>query len=217
MTSEGYTLMRGLPMDFSNDPTTFSIDNQYLLGPSIMVTPVTEHQYHPLDTSADMGEPEVSVYLPSGKTWFDFWTGQQHDGGQYIVRKTPIDIMPLYIPAGSIIPLGPLKQWASEKQEDPIELWIYPGADADFVLYEDDGETYDYEKGAFATIPIHWDDERQQLLLGSRSGSFPGMLQSREFQIVLVGTERLGRELGPNHRRSVIYSGEEQTISLAKP
>jgi len=216
VTSDGYTLMRGLPMDFSNDPTTFSIDNQYLFGPSIMVTPVTEHQYHPLDADADMGEPEVSVYLPSGKTWFDFWTGQQHDGGQYIVKKTPIDILPLYVPAGSIIPLGPLKQWATEKEEDPIELRIYPGADADFVLYEDDGETYDYETGAFATIPIHWDDGRQQLSFGSRSGSFPGMLKSREFQIVLVGTDEMDSELEPPQRRSIVYSGTAQTVSLTK-
>ncbi len=126
------------------------------------------------------------VYLPAGTTWVDFWTGKTHEGGQTIDADAGIDTMPLLVRAGSILPMGPKMQYATEKPADPIELRVYPGADASFTLYEDENDGYGYEKGVYATIPIRWDDARRQLVLEERQGEFPGMLPERDFHVVLV-------------------------------
>ena len=143
ITQEGYTLMRPLVMDFRNDPQTQEIGDQFMFGPALLVNPVT-----------DPGVNTRRLYLPQG-AWYDFWTGRRLQGGRFITAAAPLDILPLYVRAGSILPMGPIIQYADEKPTDPIELRIYRGADGDFTLYEDDGVTYDYEKGAYATIPIH--------------------------------------------------------------
>ena len=213
VTNEGYTLMRGLPMDFTHDRATFDIDNQYLFGPSMMVVPVTEHQYFPLEGAAD-SSPMIDLYLPSQTDWYDFWSGKRYQGGQTISTPTPIDEMPILVPAGSIIPLGPRKQWATEKQEDPIELRIYPGADAEFVLYEDENDGYDYEQGVYATIPIQWDDARKEFTLGERSGSFPGMLRERTFRVVVVSEQQGTGDSETDGGVPIRYSGSAVSIVL---
>src|SRR6202012_5694915 len=116
-----------------------------------LVNPVTE----PASTSRQL-------YLPNAK-WYDFWIGSKLDGGRMISSATPLEFMPVYVRAGSIVPLGPDQEWSTEKPEDPIELRVYPGADGDFTIYEDENDTYDYEKGAYATIPLHWADARRTL------------------------------------------------------
>jgi alpha-D-xyloside xylohydrolase len=190
VTSEGASMMRGLVMDFPADTVALNVAGEYMFGPSLLVTPVTE----PLYTTRDgkFGKSDFSairstqVYLPASHSWVDFWTGERYTGGKAISKQTPVDILPLFVRAGSIIPLGPAMQYATEKNEDPLELRVYTGADADFSLYEDENDNYNYEKGIYALIPVHWNEKSKTLTIGSRKGGFPGMLQKRTFRIVFV-------------------------------
>ena len=174
VTLEDYTLMRGLPMDFPDDPKVRDMSDQWLFGPALMPCPVYEYKAR-----------SRSVYFPKG-CWYDFYTGFYVTGGQSLEAAAPYTRMPLYVRAGSIIPFGPAMEWCDEKPADAIRLYVYAGADADFTLYEDDGLTYAYEKGAFSTIPIHWDDASRTLTIGERAGSFPEMLQERSFHVVVI-------------------------------
>lgn len=150
------------------------------------------------------------VYLPAGSDWVNFYSGERINGGQTIEADAPLDIMPLFIKAGAILPLGPFIQYVDEKPANPIELRIYPGADGSFTLYEDEGDSYHYEDGVYSTIPIHWDDADRKVTFGERKGSFPGMLAERLFNITLSGT---GLEETKNSRR-VVYSGSELTVAI---
>jgi alpha-D-xyloside xylohydrolase len=189
-------------MDFRTDVRAQNTGNQFMFGPAFLVNPVTE-------PSAD----SRPVYLPAAK-WFDFWSGRVQQGGRAIEAAAPIDRLPLYVRAGSILPLGPEMEWSTEKPEDPIELRVYPGADGDFTLYEDENDGYNYEKGVYATIPMHWDDAKHALTIGDRKGEFPGMLQSRTFKVVVVG-ERHGAGISPEDKpdQVVQYSGTELGIT----
>ena len=176
VTTNGSTFMRPLVMDFPKDPQVAAIGNQYLFGPSLLVTPVTA-----------AGMTTQSVYLPAtGAPWFNFWTGESVPAGQRVDAAAPVETVPLFVRPGSIIPVGPLLQYSSEKPADPIELRVYRGADGKFTLYEDAGDSYDYEKGQFATIPLTWNESAQTLEIGKRAGGFPGMLKERTFHIVWV-------------------------------
>lgn len=360
VTSEGSTIMRGLPMDFPSDNRTFSIDDEFMFGPALLVAPVTEYMLHRppepsvlvpaahfrtkagqpglaatyfnddtwsapvcerIEPAVDLcwytgwppfiSQPKFSmrfegvlvpgetglhrfhiksfgpkrllidgrqlefnyqsteaytvpielqagreyafkfetsnsvlgafkaqlhwktpsilakekvkevraqtrnVYLPVNKGWTDFWTGLTLAGGQTIAADAPIDKLPLLVRAGSIVPVGPFIQYAAEKFADPIELRIYPGADGDFVLYEDGNDSYDYEKGAYATIAIHWDNGKRQLSIAGRKGSYPGMPGSRTFNVVIVSSGHgTGIDDTPNPDRTVRYDGEAQTIQF---
>jgi alpha-D-xyloside xylohydrolase len=174
ITSEGYTPMRALAMDFPGDVRARNIGDQFLFGPAILVNPVTEP-----------GATSRHLYLPNAE-WYDFWTGRAVMGGSTIDAAAPLDRMPLYVRAGSILPMGPELQYSTEKPEDPIELRVYTGANVNFTLYEDENDTYDYEKGVYATIPLVWDDAAKTLTIGDRTGKFPGMLETRTFRIVFV-------------------------------
>lgn len=360
VTSQGSTMMRGLAMDFPADPKTHSIDDQFQLGPALMVSPVTEYQLHrppedsvlipparfrtpsgkpgllaryykdtafkvlglektdpnidvfwytgrpdyvtdstlsvrwegklvptetgphqfhvkafgsrrifldgrllplvsqsteiytelvPLEAgraydlkveleNATSGAlrmklcwktPEIlareksvedrartrPVYLPAGTPWLDFWTGESQAGGQTLVVPAPIESVPLFVRAGSILPLGPLVQYATEKPADPIELRIYPGADGGFTLYEDENDNYDYEKGVYATIDMRWSDAGRQLTIEQRKGEFPGMLRSRTFRVVLVRKDH-GAGVGATETadREVTYDGSRQLVQF---
>ncbi|MBP7887332.1 MAG: DUF5110 domain-containing protein [Candidatus Marinimicrobia bacterium] len=360
VTNDDYTMMRGLPMDFPNDPETYSLGDQYMFGPAIMVCPVTEymlhrppgksilisgdhfktndgkaglkvqyfrdpdfeiltheqiepdinhlwytgrpdymtdsafsvrwegklipsqtglHQFHlksydakrifingkelPIvytsveqytdlinlnagqeydfrlemqnrstgaakmqlnwKTPAIFAQEKIvetrpqtrNVYLPAGTQWIDFWTGTTYSGGQTIVADAPIDKIPLLIKAGSIVPMGPFLQYSTEKPADPLEVRIYRGADGSFTLYEDENDNYNYEKGAYSTINFYWDDTKNELTIGERNGSFPGMLMERQFQIVLVSPNHgIGIEITPRPDKIIKYRGEAQTIRL---
>ena len=176
VSSEGYTPMRALVMDFPSDRSALGLTNEFMFGPALLVNPVTE-----------AGADTRSVYLPAGTSWYDFWTGGSLKGGHAISAAAPIETIPLYVRAGSIVPMGPELQYTSEKSADPIELRIYRGADGTFTLYEDDGESYAYEKGEHAAITFAWSDVSQTLTIEARVGSFPGMLRERTFNVVLVG------------------------------
>jgi alpha-D-xyloside xylohydrolase len=200
-TSESYTPMRPLVMDFRTDVRAQNTADQFMFGPAFLINPVTE----PAATARNL-------YLPQSK-WYDFWTGSGITGGRTIIADAPLERLPLYVRAGSILPLGPDQEWSTEKPADPIELRIYRGADGDFTLYEDENDNYNYEKGAYATIPLHWNDASQALTIGDRQGQFPGMLESRTFRIVFVG-EKHGVGINPEAQadKTVPYSGKHVTI-----
>jgi alpha-D-xyloside xylohydrolase len=201
-TNERYTPMRPLVMDFRTDFRAADIGDQFMYGPAFLVNPVTE----PAATTRHL-------YLPKA-TWFDFWTGASQVGGKAIDAPAPIETMPLFIRAGSILPLGPDLEWASQKPADPLELRIYRGADGSFTLYEDEGDTYNYEKGLLATIPLAWDDAKQTLVIGDRKGEFPGMLKERTFNVVFVGPSHgVGIDAESKPDRVVRYSGKAMTVT----
>jgi alpha-D-xyloside xylohydrolase len=203
VTSNGQTFMRPLVMDFPKDPQALGIGNQYLFGPAIMVTPVTA-----------AGATTQSVYLPAGAApWFNFWTGETSPAGQRVEAAAGVETLPLFVKPGSIIPLGPFLQYSSEKPADPIELRIYRGADGKFTLYEDVGDTYDYEKGKFATIPIAWNEARHTLQIGKRTGEFPGMLKERTFNVVWVSANHgAGIPVTDQPDAVVHYTGKAVTV-----
>jgi len=352
VTNNGYTIMRGLPMDFTDDKKTYSIDDQFMFGPAIMVCPVTEYMIHrpPEDSiiispehfktkdgkpglvakyyNHEQIEPNInlfwytgwpdyitdptfavrwegkliptqtgqhrfhmksfgpkrvfldgkelpcnywsvefytapveleagkeydfkfetsnsvagafraklfwktpdihakekivekrdrtrSVYLPAKNQWINFWTGQTIPGGQTITADAPIDKIPLLVRSGSIIPMGPFLQYSTEKPVDPIELRLYPGADGSFILYEDENDNYNYEKGIYSTISFHWDDAKRRLTIDDRKGTFPGILQERYFHIILVKENHgTGVEITENPDKVILYKGKKQNVQM---
>jgi len=170
-------------MDFPNDPNVADLSDEYLIGDHVLAAPIIVPEGSREPSGTAQIPRQRSIYLPAGE-WYDFWTNERRSGGTVDQRKCPLDVMPLYVRAGTILPMGPEVQYATEKPGAPYEIRVYPGADADFVIYEDDSETYRYEKGARATIPLHWDDRRQILTIGRRQGGFPGMVARRTMRIV---------------------------------
>ncbi|MCX7986668.1 MAG: DUF5110 domain-containing protein [Bacteroidales bacterium] len=360
VTSEGYTIMRGLPMDFAHDKKTYNIDDEFMFGSAILVAPVTEYMYYcppqpsvkveskffrtpdgkqgllaryykddnykilgkeQIDKNIDVfwytGRPNYvtdsmfsirwsgklipqetgkyqfhmksfdrkriflngkqlpivytsveqytdtfhleagkaydivvetenkstgaarmqlfwktpsifakehsnevkaktrKLYLPSAKGWYNFWTGEYTEGGKDIVTDAPIEIIPLFVKAGSIIPMGPFVQYANEKPADPIELRIYKGDNGSFVLYEDESDNYNYEKGIYSTIRFDWDDTNKTLTIGKRKGEFPGMLKKRTINVILVDKNKgVGLEISRRVDKTVNYTGDEIVIKF---
>jgi alpha-D-xyloside xylohydrolase len=178
VTLHGSTLLRPLVMDFPNDRTAVEQNFEYMFGKSLLVAPVVT-----------AGAQQSQVYLPETLGgWYDFWTEQHLAGGKSAEVDTPIDRIPLFVPSGSILPLGPVKQYVEQKPDDPIELRVYPGKDAAFTLYQDEGTNYNYEKGQFSTIALKWDDRSGQLQIGKRIGSFPAMNKQLSFSLHLAGS-----------------------------
>jgi alpha-D-xyloside xylohydrolase len=201
-TSEAYTPMRALGMDFRTDTRALNVGDQFMFGPALLVNPVTE-----------AGATSRRIYLPKSK-WYDFWTGQEVDGGGAIEAAAPINQIPLFVRGGSIVPLGPDLEYATQKPADPIELRVYPGADASFTLYEDENDNYNYENGVRATIRIDWDEAAQKLTIRERQGQFPGMLKARTFRVVFVGDSHgTGIELTTQSDKVVDYSGKPITVA----
>jgi alpha-D-xyloside xylohydrolase len=215
------TMMRALVMDFANDKRTLDINDQYMFGKSLLVCPVTRPMYSRIivqgnDTTRveDFSKvKDYKIYLPQGTNWFDFWTGELHNGGQALIKETPIDIMPLFVKAGSILPMGPKVQYATEKKWDNLEIRVYPGANGEFTLYEDENDSYDYEKGIYSTIAFTWDDAKKELTVSDVKGSFPGMLKTRTFQVVIVSPNH-GTGVGVTDQveKVVTYSGTEKKV-----
>ena len=204
VTHEGGTIMRPLVMDFRADAKARDATDQYLFGPAFLVSPVTTYKAR-----------SRAVYLPSATSWYDFWTGTNFTGGQTIEVPAPYDSMPIHVKAGSIVPTGPEIMYTDEKPADPIVLWVYAGADGEFTLYEDDGVTYGYEKGASARIPIHWNDAARTLTIAKREGSFAGMQKERTFEVVFVSkTKPVGFSFAPKADKSVHYDGAAVELKL---
>ena len=200
---EDATLMRGLPMDFPDDPEVRDLSDQWLLGPALMPCPVYEYKAR-----------SRSVYFPEGG-WYDFYTGAYIPGGQRLTVDAPYERMPLYVRAGSIIPFGPSVEYTGEKPADDILIVVYAGADARFTLYEDDGLTYGYEKGEYSTIDFFWDDTARRLFIGARKGVFPNMLGSRTFRVCVVDPEHPhGYDPDGESALSILYDGQEDSVGL---
>ena len=204
VTHEDGTIMRPLVMDFRADAKARDLTDQYLFGPAFLVSPVTTYKAR-----------SRAVYLPSASSWYDFWTGINVAGGQTIEAPAPYDSMPIHVKAGSIIPTGPEIMYTDEKPADPIVLWIYAGADGQFTLYEDDGVTYAYEKGAFARIPIRWNDAARTLTIAKREGSYTGMQKERTFEVVLVSKAKpVGFSFAPKVDKTIRYDGAPVQLKL---
>lgn len=212
-TTENYTMMRALTFDFRNDEKVYSIPDQYMFGNAFMVNPVTEQLYTSAD--ADKKAKARQVYLPAGTKWYNFWNGEVLDGGQTISAAAPIEILPLYVKAGSIIPMGPHMEYATEKPANNIELRIYPGADGTFKFYEDENDNYNYEKGQFSTFTFNWNDKTRKLTISDTKGRFQGMLKSRTFNIVMVkGAHGSDVEVTAKADKVVKYVGKALMINM---
>ena len=221
------TFMRALYMDFLNDKNTWKIGNEYMFGKAFLVAPVLHAQYTPeqkqnilkenegwnkttnnqvnLSLNVDFTQSkEMEVYLPSGNKWYNYWTNEDFDGGQKLKIKTSLDRIPLFVRAGSIIPIGPDVQYTNEKKWDNLIINVYPGADGTFTLYEDEGDNYNYESGAYTEIPMTWNDTSHTLTIGSKKGSYNGMLSERKFTVRT-----------PNgNKKTITYKGKIVTVKM---
>ena len=207
------SFMRALMMDFVDDRKVWDINDEYMFGKSLLVAPIAHAQYTPeavvkvseeegwnrdgakktkTDVAVDFMETKsTNIYLPAGTLWYDFWTNEKHEGGKEIAKETTLDVIPLYVKAGSIIPVGPQVQYATEKPWDHLELKVYAGANGNFILYEDEFDNYNYEKGAYTEIPISWNNASRKLTIGARKGAYEGMLKNRKFTVTLQdGTQK---------------------------
>ena len=225
VTSNNYSYMRPLFADFASDKKVWDMTDEFMFGRSILAAPIVNPQYTEekiIRTDAMTGWDRNDVrsqkdevrsvdwtatksatkYLPKGSSWYDFWTNKQYQGGQRVAIETTLDRVPMFIRAGSILPLGPEMQYVGEKDWDNLELRVYPGADGSFLLYEDEGDSYNYEKGVYSVIQFSWNDKSRMLTIGTRQGAYPGMLQNRQFTIVLPDGQQ----------QSVRYDGSAQTV-----
>ncbi len=226
VTSNNDSYMRPLFSDFAADKKVWDVTDEFLFGRSILAAPIVNPQYteekiirtdamtgwdrQRVSDGSPVGEIDwtatktATKYLPKGATWYDFWTNKLYKGGQMVTLETSFDRVPMFVRAGSILPLGPEMQWVGEKKWDNLELRIYPGADGQFVLYEDEGDNYNYEKGMYSVIPFGWNEKTHTLTIGDRQGTYPGMLQNRQFTIVL-----------PDGKQQIVsYDGTAQTVRL---
>lgn len=202
VTNEDYTIQRPLVMDWRTDLRVRDIGDQFMFGPALLVNPVLQSD-----------ATRRSLYLPDAPVWYDFWTGESRGGNREIDADAPLDRIPLYVRAGSILPLGPEIEYADQKPSGPIELRIYPGADGEFNLYEDSGDSYDYEHGAHSIIPVRWSESSRTLTIGDREGNYPGMPASIEMKIVFVTAGHgSGLESTVNPDKLVDYAGEATSV-----
>ncbi|MFO1487909.1 MAG: glycoside hydrolase family 31 protein [Verrucomicrobiota bacterium] len=203
VTQSGTPMLRAVALEFPADVKTHSLTDEFLFGPALLVAPVTTPMYYEKNSQpiAD-AQKSREVYLPAGAKWFDFWTEQVFSGGQTISADAPLETMPLYVRAGSILPMTEPMQFVDEHPKAPYEIRIYRGADGSFTLYEDAGDGYDYEQGASAIVELSWDDTRGELTMATRQGRFPGMVTERECRLVFVST-------AGSTTRVVRYIGEE--------
>ena len=227
VTSNNDSYMRPLFADFASDKKVWDITDEFMFGRSILAAPIVVPQYTEekvIRTNAMTGwdrkeEKSEGVnsekldwtttktaikYLPKGTEWYDFWTGKQYKGGQNVTIETAFDRVPMFVRAGSIVPMGPEMQYVGEKSWDNLELRVYPGADGQFVLYEDEGDSYNYEKGAYSIIHVKWNERARTLTIEARQGTFKGMLQERRFTILTP----------EGKQQTITYDGKKQVISL---
>ncbi|MBS2211967.1 DUF5110 domain-containing protein [Carboxylicivirga mesophila] len=198
-----YTMMRALVMDFANDKAVTNIDDQYMFGPSFMVCPVYEY-----------GARQREVYLPGGTAWYNAHDGALIEGGQRIMAEAPYEQMPLFIKAGSIVPVGPQIEYTGQKPYAPIKLLVYIGADGAFTIYEDEGLNYNYEKGHYAMIPVSWSDKERVLTIGERIGTYSSMPEEREFEVIFAGKKnKVDLDFDRLKGQKIKYSGKPVQIS----
>ncbi|GHT40063.1 hypothetical protein FACS189437_05100 [Bacteroidia bacterium] len=216
VTANRSSMMRALVMDFKDDKEIWNINDQYMFGKSLLVCPVVNSLYtqetgsgrNVTRTTDYSAVKSRTVYLPKGAYWYDFWTNEKLTGGKTIERESPIDIIPLYVKAGAIIPFGPEVQYSGEKKWDDLEIRVYKGSNGAFVLYEDEFDNYNYEQGKYTGIRFEWKDSSRTLTISDRKGDYNGMLQQRNFRIVLVEPDKV------NQPQSVAYDGRMISVKL---
>ncbi|MFB5662668.1 TIM-barrel domain-containing protein [Alteribacillus sp. HJP-4] len=202
---KSYTMFRALAFDFRRDVNTHDIDDQFMFGPSFMAAPVTKPMYYESNSRELTGTDKTrSVYLPAG-SWYNYWSKERIEGNKTIDADADLSTMPLFVRAGAIVPTGPEVQHTGEQPDAILSINIYPGADGNFTLYEDEGDNYSYENGEYSTINMSWDDAQRVLVMEKRKGSFEGMQHTRKFSVELV-TE--------NHPTVISYHGEEIKVTL---
>jgi alpha-D-xyloside xylohydrolase len=209
------SMMRALVMDFASDKKALDINDEYMFGKSILVCPVTESMYLN-DKKADFSTIKSrEIYLPEGTDWIDYWTGEKLSGGQTVKKETPIDIIPLFVKAGSVLPIGPKVQYACEEKWDNLEIRVYEGANGEFMLYEDENDNYNYEKGMYSTITFSWNETKKTLTISERQGSYHGMIKERKFRIVKVAKNKgIGMNAIEKYDKVVTYNGQKIVINL---
>ena len=226
VTSDNASYLRPLFSDFANDRQVWNMTDEFMFGQSILAAPIVDPQYTEekvIRENAMTGwdrkdrteggettqvawneEKTAKKYLPKGADWYDFWTNRQLKGGQTVTLQTTLDRVPMFVRAGSILPLAPEMQYVGEKSWENLEVRIYPGADGSFTLYEDEGDNYNYERGQYATILFQWNNKTRTLTIGKRQGQYPGMLQTRTFTIVTPDSKQ----------QTVSYNGSEVEVRL---
>ncbi|HEY4789467.1 MAG TPA: TIM-barrel domain-containing protein [Bacteroidales bacterium] len=204
VTQNGSTMMRPMVMDFNDDTTAVNCRFEFMFGKALLVAPVTEPNV-----------TERNVYLPKNSVWYDFWTGKRYNGDQIIKADAPLDKIPLFVKSGSVLPMSKAVQFASEMAADTLEIRVYAGADGKFVLYEDEGDSYNYEKGVYSTITFTWNDTKKMLTISDRKGTFPGMLAQRKFNIICVTKNKgIGMEAVENYDKVLTYTGKKVLVKL---
>ncbi|AEH38962.1 glycoside hydrolase family 31 protein [Halopiger xanaduensis] len=216
-THRDYTMFRHLAFDFREDERVHDIADQFMFGPSLLVCPVTEPMYYGPDSTPLEGRAKArEVYLPEGTEWYDFWTGERYEGGQTIIADAPLEKLPLFVRAGSVLPMGPVVQHTEERPDAPWHVRVYPGHDGSFDVYEDAGDGYDYEDGAYAVTPLEWDDGASELAVREREGSFPELVETRDLHVVVVDGGQ-GRGIGVDEHEpqaTVTYDGTETSVTI---
>lgn len=206
VTFRAYTLMRAVALEFPDDLATHNIIDQYIFGPALLVCPVTVPMYYGRDSQPMADAPKARrVYLPAGQCWFDFWTDAVQEGGQIVVADASLEVIPVFVRAGSIVPMTQVMQFVDQVLDAAYEIRVYRGADVEFTLYEDGCDGYEYENGACAFVKIVWSETRGELTLSARHGGFPELVKEREYSIVFISGH--DREV-----QTVRYSGEQRTV-----
>jgi alpha-D-xyloside xylohydrolase len=207
VTLQGTPMLRAVALDFPADTKTHNLTDQFLFGPALLVCPMTTPVCYEKNSQPVVAAKKCrDVYLPAGTKWFDYWTEESFNGGRTVIADAPLEKIPLFVRAGSILPMTEPMQFVDEKPDVPYEIRIYRGADGSFTLYEDGGDSYDYERGAFALVTLSWNEARSELSIGARQGNFPGLVNRRKFHLVFVSS--LGRKT-----KTVDYIGEKTVVS----
>ena len=208
ITLEGTAMVRGVALEFPKDIRAHNICDEFLFGPSLLVCPVTRPMYYQQGSRAISDVVSThEVYLPAGSEWFDFWNDRLWSGGQVVVADAPLERIPVFVRAGSIVPLTEPMQFVDEKRNAAYELHVYTGADARLILYEDAGDGYAYERGERALVSMEWDENARELLVHAREGSFPEIAQEREYRIVFISASGTRK-----HR--ILYVGKEVRVRM---
>ena len=228
VTSANESYLRALTYDFASDKNTWNLGSEFMFGRSILATPILDPQYTEekifkedamsgwdkkdgkieklKEGKIDFSEEKTATkYLPKGADWYEFYTEKLYKGGRNVTFTTTIDRTAMFVKAGTILPLAPVMQYAQQSQWDNLDIIVYPGSNALFTLYEDEGDNYNYERGVYSTITMKWNDSQRTFTVEARQGQFPGMLQNRKFNIRIAGTEAV---------KTVDYNGNAVSVTL---
>lgn len=210
VTQKHYTMLRLLAFDFAYDKNVYNIDDQYMFGDALLVCPVTVPMYYEKNSVPIQNSNKTrKVYLPEGNVWYDFWTNRSYNGASTIIADAPLEIMPIYVKSGSILPMGEIVQNTGACDTENLTLNIYSGSNGAFTLYIDQGDNYNYEKGKFATIDFLWDDKNKRLTVEALSGDACFVEKPYKIKLFLID------ENGKRQCKNILYQGIEFEVYLS--